>query len=172
MRKYFSFLFFISIAVSCVTYDPSIIYHRNFSPGTNSLLRFDGYYSDTLSPEKDHDGKKTAKPVLFFRDGSAFSFDNYFTGEGNVFVYKGSWGNYLLKGDSITLEKFQLIESNYTRIIMKGTVEENKIHWTSRKEHNEDYQPVDYSILFTPSVLKASLDSTKNFTRTKKKYNQ
>lgn len=175
MRKIFLFLssaFILSVAACLTTYDSAIIYHKNFNSGSHPFLRFDGYYRDSL-------GAKGAiemwKPVFLYQNGSAFSCDNYIAFndlENNLKnkTLKGSWGNYLMTADTIQLEKFQLIKSNYTRIILRGVISEGKIHWTSRKDHNESFKPVDYTVTFHTYPLKP--DSTKNFIRTKEKYNQ
>jgi hypothetical protein len=173
--KFFAPVFFLLLLATCTTYDPALVYHKNFKSGYHPLLRFDGYYDDTTSnPQKENSGP-TAKPVFFYSEGSAFSTNtntpvSQLTQLIKTDRLKGSWGNYLIKGDSITLEKFQLIKSNYERIIMKGVVTEKRIHWTSRKEHNEAYMPVDYSIYFKKFSVKP--DSLRNFTRVKEKYNQ
>jgi hypothetical protein len=169
-------LLFTLLLVTCTTYDNAIVYHKNFNPGKHPLLQFSGYYSDTLGPKPNPNSAKleqeAIKPVFFYSNGSAFSADNY---EGaykllNVNTLQGSWGNYLITSDTIELEKFQLIENNYIRIILKGVISKDKIHWFSRKYHREDYKPVDYSVFFKPYVTKP--DSTKNFTRTLPIYNK
>ncbi len=163
----------IFLFVTCNTYDNAIIYHRNFQSGTHPLLRFDGYYSDSIRLTNETDFGM--KPVFFYSNGSCFSTNNYTpasTVGSLVKTYRlfGSWGNYLISADTIQLEKFQLVENNYERVILKGIISKNRIHWTGRKEHNEDFKPVDYSIFFKP--LSSKPDSTQNFTRTKKKYNK
>lgn len=171
-------LLFLVLLITCTTYDSAIIYHKNFRPGTHPLLRFNGYYDDTTRPAAMADVPylpPPAKPVFFYAEGSCFSTDNnviapYLPELIRTNRLFGSWGNYLIKGDSITLEKFQEINSNYTRIILKGVISENKIHWIRRSEHNESFKPVDYSIYFKPFPQKP--DSLRNFIRTKRKYNQ
>jgi hypothetical protein len=173
--KFIATFLFLLLIVTCTTYDSAIIYHKNFRPGTHPLLRFDGYYDDTTSNIQKDANIPSAKPVFFYSEGSSFSTDNHVATSTLPQLIKtnrlfGSWGNYLIKGDSITLEKFQDIKSNYTRIILKGIISEKQIHWTSRSEHNESYKPVDYSIYFHPYSSKP--DSLRNFIRTKEKYNQ
>lgn len=163
----------VLLLVTCTTYDNAIIYHKNFRPGNHPLLRFDGYYSDTLGPKPASKlVENPVKPVYFYADGSAFSTDNYvaYYEMLNAKTLKGSWGNYLIKGDSIQLEKFQLTGSNYVRIILRGVISTGKIHWTGRKEHEESFKPVDYSVFY--QVYSTKPDSLRNFTRTKGKYNK
>jgi hypothetical protein len=172
--KFLAPLLFVLLVVACTTYDPALIYHKNFRPGHHPLLRFDGYYDDTLSTIRDEQ-PETTKPVFFYAEGSGFAADqpvqaSLLTQLIKTNHLKGSWGNYLIKGDSITLEKFQLVKSNYERVILKGVVSEERIHWTSRKEHNEAFKPVNYSIYFKKFSPKP--DSLRNFTRVKEKYNQ
>jgi hypothetical protein len=170
----FSLLFFCT---TCTTYDSALIYHKDFVPGKNPLLQFNGFYSETSGDDVQFDAEPDCyvKPVFFYENGSAFATTSQLKKSTLANLVKsnrlvGSWGNYLIKGDTIQLEKFQLNESNYERVILKGVVALNKIHWTSRKEHNESFKPVDYTVYFNPFSEKP--DSTKNFTRTKKKYNQ
>ncbi|CAN5888228.1 hypothetical protein BH11BAC7_BH11BAC7_10520 [soil metagenome] len=174
--KFSASILFLLLIVACTTYDNAAIYHKNFKSGSHPLLRFDGYYSDTLGPKP---GLQTAKytetpvkPVYFYANGSAFSTNNYepYYAMLNAKTLKGSWGNYLVKGDTIQLEKFQLAGSNYDRIIMKGVVSKDKIHWVARKQREENFMPVDYSIYF--QVYSTRPDSLRNFIRTKGKYNK
>ena len=180
--RYFPLVFITLLMIACSTYDSAVVYHKDFHPGNHPLLRFSGYYTDTIrfhgvngNPEKQ------VRPVFFYADGSVYAADNYFAedkfisaanlyGSGMTRIVDGSWGNYLVKGDTIIMEKFQKIENNYVRIIQKGLISENKIHWITRKYHREDYKPVDYSAFFMPYKVKP--DSTKNFTRTLKIYNK
>lgn len=176
--KFLTAFLFLLLIVACTTYDSAIIYHKNFRPGSHPLLRFNGYYADTVriaknqSPYSDLPTAHSVKPVFFYADGSCFSANKYeavFT-VNNSTTLDGSWGNYLIKGDTIRVEKFQMVKSNYRRIILKGVITTDKIHWLTRQEHNEAEKPVDYSIDFNPS--KSKPDSLRNFTRTKEKYNK
>lgn len=171
------FLFAVFFFVTCTTFDNAIIYHKNFVPGTHPLLRFDGYYTDSIPNYSDPAGLKTkiVKPVFFYADGSAF-YTNANTNEpeleGLVKTSRlfGAWGNYLVDADTILVERFQKIENNFVRIILRGVISKDKIHWTSRKYHREKFKPVDYSVYFQP--LSQKPDSTKNFTRTLEIYNR
>lgn len=171
MRKFLFGLFLLCtlFAIKCMTtYDTALVYHKNFHSGTHPLLRFNGYYSDTLGAR---DVADIRKPVFFYANGAVFSSDTYIpTNELKNKSMKGSWGNYLITADTIQLEKFQLINSNYTRIILKGIISKDQIHWTFRKDHNESFKPVDYTIRFESFSSKP--DSSLNFIRTKEKYNQ
>jgi hypothetical protein len=176
--KFLAPVFLVLLLVTCTTYDSAIIYHKNFRPGYHPLLRFSGYYADSVRiiksqyPYSDLPTTHAVKPVFFYSDGSCFSCDKYeavFT-VNNSTSLQGSWGNYLIKGDTIRIEKFQLVKSNYRRIILKGVISADKIHWVTRQEHNEAAKPVDYSIDFNES--KSKPDSLRNFIRTKEKYNQ
>ncbi|HEU4717643.1 MAG TPA: hypothetical protein VFU15_07410 [Bacteroidia bacterium] len=176
MRKRFLLPAVCALLVTCTTYDNAIIYHKNFTPGTNALLRFNGFYSDTLGPVEAKSAKQVTrkiKPVFFYADGSAFSTRDYQpSSSAGLTSATGFWGNYRIIGDTILLEKFEEAEasSNLARIILKGVVHEGSIEWMARKDRNSDYQPVKYSIYFTPFAAKP--DSTQNWIRTKKKYNK
>ncbi|CAN5424074.1 hypothetical protein BH09BAC5_BH09BAC5_18800 [soil metagenome] len=174
MKIFIAFLlaFFL---ITCTTYDNAQIYHKNFVPGNHSLLKFNGYYSDTISsPAADGSNDVLVRPVFLYANGSCFSANNSLSRQllntQKVENINGSWGNYLVNADTILLEKFQLIENNYVRIIMKGLISKNQIHWFARKFHREDYNAVDYSALFMSHSSKP--DSTQNFTRTLKIYNK
>ncbi len=173
--KFIAPALFLLLIVTCTTYDSALIYHKNFKSGSHPLLRFDGYYDDTTATNSSKMLDQSVKPVFFYAEGSSFSTDNRTDKAAMAQLIKtqrlfGSWGNYLISGDSIHLEKFQHIKNNYVRIILKGVISEKKIHWTSRKDHNEAFKPVDYSIYFQPYKLKP--DSLRNFIRTKEKYNK
>ena len=180
--KYFLPVFLILSIIACTTYDSALIYHKDFHPGNHPLLKFNGYYSDTVRMRDAYGTlEKQVRPVFFYANGSAYAADNYISegkftsavnlyGAGMTKIVEGSWGNYLVSADTIILEKFQLIENNYVRIIQKGVISQNSIHWFTRKYHREDYKPVDYSATFAPCSSKP--DSTKNFTRTLQIYNK
>lgn len=175
MKKIFFVLFIFSVFFlsMCQTYDNAIIYHKNFNPGKNSLLKFDGFYSDSAPSSNDFNPLERVRPVFFYANGSAFATTNFtaITGmEYNINQLNGAWGNYLISGDTIQLEKFQLIENNHVRIILKGFISKDQIHWVKRKYHREDYKAVDYSIYFHP--FSAKPDSTLNFTRQLPIYNR
>ena len=161
-------ILFISFIAACTSYDDAILYHKNFEPGKNELLRFDGYYSDTLGRELDADGTKLPKPIYFYADGSVYAYDYYFS-KGDNALPEGSWGNYMIHLDSITVEKFQNIENEHKRITMKGVISKDRIRWFSRQERKHTVQAIDYSIFFHSDGSKP--DSTKNYTRIWPKYN-
>ncbi len=167
---FFSGLLFL---VTCTTYDNALIYQKNFQPGTHPLLRFDGYYRDVNAT--DYTLSSRVKPFFFYTDGSAFiteraTAEPFTTTWIKTAEASGSWGHYKIDGDTIYVERFLLSASNYERIILKGTIAENQVRWTKRKERGEAYQPVDYTVTFTP--FSAKPDSTKNWIRVKKKYNK
>ena len=179
MKKIATLLFFLPIIFfcTCQTYDNAIIYHKNFNSGTNPLLKFNGFYSDSAPPSSNEFNvpSELVRPVFFYADGSAFATTNFnwLTGMDEIVKgnrLNGAWGNYLISGDTIQLEKFQLIENNHVRIILKGIISKDQIHWIKRKYHREGYQSVDYSIYFHPYAAKP--DSTLNFTRTLPIYNK
>ena len=167
------FLFAIILFATCETYDSAIIYHKGFQPGTHSLLRFDGFYSDSALAASNEFNvpSEQVKPVFFYSNGSAFATNNFtwLTGM-QAAKLAGSWGNYQIEADTILLERFQKIENNYVRIILRGTISKDQIHWTARKYHREKFKPVNYSIYFRPFTTKP--DSTQNFTRTLEIYNR
>lgn len=169
--QFFAMVLALVGIISCVSYDAPLIYHKNFQPGTHPLLRFDGYYS-TESPT----GK--IRPVFFYRDGSVWfaeadidpvSLDaQVLSDHTNA---RHSWGNFKIDADTIYIERFvqETTTGNFNRIILKGTMCENKIHWIQRTYHRSAPDSVDYGIYFHEHLTKP--DSTQNWTRTKKKYN-
>lgn len=173
MKKFLPVFIFL---VACNTYDLPIVYKKNFQPGTHALLRFDGYYTDTLGPRM-HDALNDVfgKPVFFYSEGSAFATEintSRYSVSASVKnkSLNGSWGNYKINADTILFERFHLVTSNYRRVILKGILSKDRIRWISRKDHTEEYKPVDYTLFFVPSADKP--DSTQNWTRKRKKYNQ
>lgn len=163
-------------AVACTTYDLPVIYKKNFQPGTNPLLHLDGFYADTLGPKQTRSlNDPYGKPMLFYANGSAYACETFVSLKGAEKMISedklnGSWGNYKVNGDTILFERFHLVNSAYRRIILKGIIGENSIHWISRKEHKEEYKPVDYTSLYRPCAQRP--DSAKNWTRTKPKFNK
>lgn len=174
MKKYIAALALLIAA--CNTYDLPIIYKKNFQPGNHSLLRLDGYYIDSLGPKPNGALNDVyGKPIFFYGDGSALAAEMNMSNasvpsavQNNLF--KGSWGNYKIIADTILFERFHLVSSNYRRIILKGVISKDQIHWISRKDHTEDYKPVDYSVYFKNAKQKP--DSTQNWTRKREKYNR
>lgn len=172
MKRIFVFTVVLFL-VTCTTYDSALIYRKNHQPGTHPLLRFDGYYRDINAT--DYTMSSRVKPFFFYTDGSTFVTEKSATEPVTEMWVKtaeasGSWGNYKIDGDTIYLERFLLNANNYERIILKGAISKDQIRWIKRKERGEAYQPVDYTLTFTP--FSAKPDSTKNWIRTKKKYNK
>lgn len=166
MKKFF--LATLTLLAACTTYDFPQVYHKNFQPGKNEKLRFSGYYTEVLTPNDLQ--SSPVKPVFFYSDGSAFSAGKSYNSTTPVNAMEGAWGNYRIIADTILLERFDLIANNYRRIILRGVLSSDTIHWTSRKDHNEDYKPIDYRVVFRPATAKP--DSTLNWTRKRKKYNR
>lgn len=166
--------FLLSLSVlgltTCKTYDQPLIYHKNFQPGTNEKIRLDGYYSEPKGGTGAEMMLAFVQPVFLYADGSVFYARKVYTAIDDPKTMEGSWGNYQIKGDSIYLERFDLVQTNYRRIILRGTIDDKNIHWTSRKDHNDSYSSVDYTMKFWPCSIKP--DSTLNWTRKRKKYNQ
>ncbi|HET6992139.1 MAG TPA: hypothetical protein VFJ43_12480, partial [Bacteroidia bacterium] len=67
-----SILFFCT---TCTSYDNALLYHKNFVPGMNPLLRFDGYYTEESKDNIESDATKDRylKPIFFYQNGSVFS---------------------------------------------------------------------------------------------------
>jgi hypothetical protein len=147
-----------------------VIYHKNFQPGKNEKLRFDGYYSEAKGGTGGAMMLAFVQPVFFYANGSVFYARKVYTAADDPKSMEGSWGNYRIDADTIQLERFDLTGNNYRRIILRGIIAANSIHWTSRKDHNDSYSTVDYTMNFRPSPVKP--DSLQNWTRTRKKYNE
>ena len=157
---------------TCITYDPAIIYHKNFQPGTHPLLRFDGWYTPVV--EWALYGR--VKPIFFYRDGSVW-FGEYMMSSDDVdsLAQTGaphSWGNYRINGDTIELERFSngMTGNNYNRIILKGVIMQDEIEWITRTFHRNSPDSLRYPIIFQAHAAKP--DSSLNWIRKKKKYNE
>jgi hypothetical protein len=142
----------------------------------NPLLRFDGFYADSaFASNATYPGGAVGYPVFLYSNGSAFCgkgvFDlNEMSSKPFIDKMLGGWGNYLIGHDTITIEKFEPIQNEYKRVIIKGIISKDQITWFSRKERRYAEQPLTYSVHFHESSVKP--DSTKNFTRIWPKYNK
>jgi hypothetical protein len=154
-----------------VTYDLPVMYKKNYVPGTNILLRFDGYYTSGI--------EGTEKPLFLYRDGSVWFGETYVTQSvAEIELAKKepnlahSWGNYKVDGDTILIERFNRQETtnNYRRIILKGIIQMDAIHWVSREENRLNPVVVNYDTKFHATTSKP--DSTGNWTRTRAQYNK
>jgi hypothetical protein len=160
-------ILFTLLLCACVSYDMPVIYHKNFSPGVNDKIRFDGCYVQTLQG-------KNVKPVFLYRDGSACvaetPVDSNLVSVPDAALY--SWGNYKVNSDTILVERFYKEEagSNFNRIIMRGVIGKDRIDWNLRTFHRDHPDTVNYSSRFIRTNTKP--DSTKNWTRTKELYNK
>lgn len=164
-------LIVICAGIACVSYDAPQIYHKNFRPGTHPLLRFDGWYT----PVTNVPGM--IKPVFFYRDGSVWFGEQAFSSTDNdVAIGSGtiahSWGNYQIIADTILLERFYKAETsdNYNRIILKGIIQTDNIHWILRTADRENPDTVNYDMKFEEHKVKP--DSTRNWTRTRPQFNK
>jgi hypothetical protein len=153
----------------CVSYDSPELYKKNFQPGTHALLRFDGWY---LQPSSQ---SGSVKPIFFYSNGSVYFAEAPFPASINalqMITQPHSWGNFRIDGDTILLERFYKAETsdNYNRILMKGIVERDNIHWIFREAHREDPEALNYDTKFEQHAVKP--DSTKNWTRTYPPFNK
>lgn len=173
MKKIPAAVFFFAVFVTaCLSYDQPLIYHKNFQPGTNALLRFDGYYT----PEWDMQMTQRVKPVYFYSNGSVW-FGEELCQQTIVTesVKQGlahSWGNYKIDGDTVYIERFQKKENsdNYNRVTLKGVIGKDNIKWMQREEDRMNPVKVDYTTAFYANSYKP--DSTQNWTRTRVQYNK
>lgn len=173
MKKVLAVSAFLTIAAAaCISYDAPVIYHKNFQPGTNDSLRFDGYYT------ADWDMKMTerVKPIYFYSNGSVwFGEELCYASVVNESVKKGlahSWGNYKIDGDTIRIERFHKAANsdNYNRITLKGVIMKDKIHFMEREEDRQNPVKTGYTVSFYADSYKP--DSTENWTRTRPQYNK
>lgn len=166
MKYGFLIMSFVLIS-SCVSYDMPVIYHKNFSPGTNDKLRFDGCYIQRMQG-------KNVKPVFLYANGSACvaetQIDSNLVSVPDAAVY--SWGNYKVNADTIIVERFYKEEagSNFNRILMRGVIGKDRIDWNLRTFHRSKPDTVSYTSHFKYAYAKP--DSTKNWTRTREQYNR
>lgn len=173
MRKLFAVSVIVAMcAAACISYDQPVIYHKNFQPGTHTLLRCDGYYT----PEWDMNMTERVKPVYFYSNGSVwFGEELCQYNVVNESVKKGlahSWGNYKIAGDTIYIERFQKKENsdNYNRVTLKGVISTDNIKWVQREEDRMNPVAVSYTTIFKANSYKP--DSTQNWTRTRVQYNK
>lgn len=171
MGKYFSSIICSSVCIiiGCVSYDKPVIYHKNFQPGSHPLLRFDGWY---IAESKNN----VSKPIFLYSNGSAWFAEQPIQLETADELIKAgiahSWGNFQINADTILVERFHQEEKtgNFNRIIMKGIVGDDQIHWIERTFHKDNPEKVNYVVTFQPRTYKP--DSTKNWTRTHPTYNK
>lgn len=173
IRANLSFLFFsVFLFYACVSYDKPLIYHKNFQPGTHPLLRFDGYYTTTSTYLLN--GK--IRLVFFYRDGSVWFAEQDIPAANVDVIYSSatvhSWGNFQIKADTILLERFvqEANTGNFNRVILKGIVKTESIQWVQRTYHKSNPDSVNYDMIFQPHGRKP--DSTQNWTRTRRQYNE
>lgn len=157
------------LLAGCVSYDAPHLYKKNFVPGTHELLRFDGWY---LQPSSK---SGFIKPVFLYSNGSVWFGEAPFsasTADAQIATQPHSWGNYRIAGDTILIERFYKAETsdNYNRILMKGVVQRDNIHWVYREAHREDPEVLNYDTPFEQHAVKP--DSTKNWTRTYPPFNR
>jgi hypothetical protein len=144
-----------------------VIYHKNYSPGTNDKLRFDGCYLQRMQ-------STNVKPLYLYKNGSACfaenQVDSNLIGLSNAILY--SWGNYKVIADTIFVERFYKEDAgnNFNRIIMRGVISENRIDWNLRTFHRSKPDTVSYTSRFKAATFKP--DSTQNWTRTREQYNR
>jgi hypothetical protein len=158
--------------VACATtYDMPLMYKKNYVPGTNEKLRFDGYYYSGT--------ERGWTPMFLYRDGSVWFGEMRYTlnlldvelAKKNPSV-PHSWGNYKIDNDTILVERFKRIESsnNYRRITLKGIIRTDLINWILYEENRMNPDTVNYNSAFHPFSPKP--DSTENWTRTRPQYNK
>lgn len=172
MKKFIFSIYLVTFITACsVTYDLPVMYRKNYVPGTNSLLHYDGYYTQELGDFK--------KPFYLYRDGSVwFAEVMIMNATSDATIAKGdgsiqySWGNYKVDGDTILIERFNKQENtnNYRRITLKGIVQTDAIHWIQREENRMNPVAINYETKFHPTTSKP--DSTGNWTRTRPQFNK
>lgn len=169
-----------TLLIGCTTYDNAEVYHKNFQPGSHTLLQVNGFYTDTLRKAANTSGHLSTlevKPMFLYADGSAWSANHYVqTALFQPLQYNNpqdySWGNYKIKGDTIFIERFTLNPNSgaYERIILRGIVVFNGIKIIGRRERKMPEVTVNYNMVFMP--FSSYPDVTGNWIRSKKKYNK
>jgi hypothetical protein len=169
------FLFFLT---SCLTYDKPLMYKRNYDQGKNQLLRFDGFYSDTITRKVfGRDYYYTVDPVYFYSDGSvligstARDTNELRTRIENKIQF-GQWGNYRVTGDSILIETFGVNggSGRMERFFKAGIILNNRLFFGKEIDRKGEAMAINEDIRFVHSTAKP--DSSQNWIRYKKKYNR
>ncbi len=168
------------LSSSCTTYEKVTVYHRDYDPGWDDRLLFNGYYDDTVYEEFEAFGgriiKDPVRPVFFYDDGTAIlgwaasNMDSVASFIRRGWHNIGFWGNYKITGDTIVIEFLThnggsgVMETH----IKKGVLDKGSIYFPRQQSHSK--QPVSpaYTIFFHPFPLKP--DSTKSWIRQHRRY--
>jgi hypothetical protein len=172
------FTFLVFSLNSCISYDKTLIYKRDYYYGKNSLLRFDGFYSDTINRKiYGGEGYYSINPIYFYSDGSVLIASTMKdTGQLKSLLANkiqfGSWGNYKIDRDSITIETLGGNAGTWRmeRYFKKGVILKNRIIFNTEIDRKEKSKPINEDIYFVSFPAKP--DSSLNWIRHKKKYNK
>jgi len=169
------------LMVSCLTYDKAIIYHKGYTPGENNNLKFHGFYSDTLvRPTYDADKFATIMPLFFYGDGSVvycsiFKDTNSLKRQLEKKIQSDQWGNYRIIDDTLEVESFwyYAVRGKKERLIWRGLIRNGSIYFYEEVDSDGNARQFAEQIRFVPFVpLSIKPDSTKNWIRKSKRYNQ
>ncbi len=166
---------------SCETYDKAIIYHPNYNPGQSKMLRFDGYYSDTLKRDFNEYERRYFKtyivPDFYYMDGTCM-LGGILTNMDTVASHIkkgwsiGEWANYKISNDTIYIEWFDHDHASVGlhRVYITGIILPDKIYFPTQVTREGGTPRSAYYTFFHQYDLKP--DSTENWIRKNKFYNK
>ena len=174
MKLSISITFYIvfNLLQGCVSYDNAIVYEKDYNPGSNNKLNFNGYYQDRNKSDY-------LAPMFFYKNGSVIysglSKDTIELKERillNPKGFWGYWGNYKISGDTITIETFppNINTFRQERYLRKGIIRNDKITFFQEINRKNKVNEIDEILEFIN--FKTKPDSTANWIRKKKKYNK
>jgi len=155
----------------CVTYDNAVVYQKNYDPGKNIELQFNGFYRTK--------NNENLFPIFFYADGSVlfagFSKDTIELKAAilsNPKTVWGYWGNYKISRDTIIVETFppNINTFNQDRYLRKGIIHKDQIVFFGEIKREGKTNNINETIEFVN--FKTKPDSTANWIRKKKKYNK
>jgi hypothetical protein len=135
-----------------------MIYSKNYDPGKNPLLKFNGYYCNRLKNIATSNGSgEFIYPVFFYADGAVVflgavkdsALKKTVSDQQKVWGY---WGNYLISNDTITIETIGSYAGSFQHIrhISKGVIKEDSICLFSEIDRAGASRKVIEVIHFTP----------------------
>jgi hypothetical protein len=169
----------ICLSINC-TYDKSLIYKKDYTPGTNSLFHFDGFYSTRDNHIITQYGRENfLLPLFFYRDGSVIQMGNVKdTSQLSKMIYEnpfgiwGYWGNYVISNDTIRIETIASKKQSFHhyRTTKYGVLKKDSITFFQLIDNKNNIKIINETIHF--NSFHAKPDSSENWIRKKRKYNK
>jgi signal peptidase I len=171
---------------NCGSYKKVMLYKEDtYECGLHLQMRFDGFYTDTSIHNQqvgDRIFVNPLTPTFFYNNGSVARYPylienvqclktRYLNMESKHFT--AEWGNYFIKGDTITIEYFRQTnpESNMfthrvERIVEKGIIRFQKIRFFMQEDEKGRQQTLNKEMMFKAFPERPNQDY--NWTRKKK----